>query len=75
MASPYVAGRRCSFGKRWLSPDTNITQDQIYQVMASTADLVRPVTASYRKLNMQRADSTMPTDDYGSTVHVRGSWA
>ena len=35
---------------------TNITQDDIYQVMVYTADWVYdPITAqSYRKLNMQR---------------------
>jgi subtilisin family serine protease len=72
MASPYVAGAAVLIRQAMaFAGYTNITQDQIYNVMATTADWVYdPYTAqSYRKLNVSRAlDSIMPADDYGSTV-------
>jgi subtilisin family serine protease len=72
MASPYVAGAAVLIREAMLfAGRTNITQDDIYQVMAYTADWVYdPATAlNYRRLNMQRAlDYIMPLDDYGSTA-------
>ena len=72
MASPYVAGAAVLIREAMaFAGRTNITQDQIYQVMTYTADLTYdPATAqNYRRLNMQRAlDYVMPADDNASTA-------
>jgi subtilisin family serine protease len=82
MASPYVAGAAVLIREAMaFAGRTNITQDDIYQVMVHTADWVYdPATAqNYRKLNMERAlDYVMPADDYGSTIataHALGTIA
>ena len=67
MASPYVAGAAVLIRQAMaFAGRTNITQDQIYNVMANTADWVYdPSTAqNYRKLNMSaraRLASCRPT--------------
>jgi hypothetical protein len=72
MASPYVAGAAVLIREAMaFAGRTNITQDQIYQVMTHTADWVydSATAQSYRRLNMQRAlDYVMPADDHGSTA-------
>ncbi|MEX0584999.1 MAG: hypothetical protein WD176_00040, partial [Pirellulales bacterium] len=48
---------------------TGITQDSIYNLMRTTADMVfdSATSQSYARLNVQRAlDTLMPSDDYGS---------
>jgi subtilisin family serine protease len=72
MASPYVAGASVLLREAMeFVGQTNITQDDIYDVLYDTADLVYDsiTSANYHSINLAAAfDSIMPTDDYGSTV-------
>ncbi len=72
MASPYVAGASVLVRQAYeFVGQSNVTQDQIYDLMRSTADSVWDATTqqSYSRLNLAAAlDAIMPTDDYGSTL-------
>jgi hypothetical protein len=71
MAAPFVAGTSVLLRQAMqFAGMAFVTQDMLYEVMRSTADLVYdPLTSrTYTRLNVQRAiDSVMPGDDYGST--------
>ncbi|REJ93638.1 MAG: hypothetical protein DWQ35_09810 [Planctomycetota bacterium] len=72
MASPYVAGASVLLRQAFeFVGQANVTQDQIYAVMQSTADQVwdAATNQSYARLNIEAAiDAVMPADDYGSTL-------
>lgn len=71
MASPYVAGASVLLREAMdFVGQTNITQDDIYDVLYDTADVIydAATSANYRSINLDAAfASLMPEDDYGST--------
>ena len=71
MASPYVAGASVLIREAMeFVGQTNITQDDIYDVLYDTADIVYDsvTDANYHSINLDAAFAAlMPTDDYGST--------
>lgn len=80
MAAPYVAGASVILREAYaFAGRTNVTQDELYNLMRNTADTVYdPITGqSYFSLNMERAIETiMPSDEFGSsmsTAHNLGS--
>jgi len=72
MASPYVAGSSVLLRQAYeFTGQTSVTQDQIYDLMMSTADSVWDGQTGqyYSRLNLAAAlDAIMPEDDFGSTV-------
>jgi hypothetical protein len=72
MAAPYVAGASTLVRQALeFTSDVPITQDDIYQQLWDTADLVYDATSqtTYHRVNLQAAiEAAMPTDQYGSTV-------
>jgi subtilisin family serine protease len=72
MAAPYMAGASALIREAMqFAGQTNVTQDDIYAVVQSTADSFfdAATNANYKRLNLWRAiDSLMPDDDFGSTL-------
>lgn len=77
MAAPYVAGASVLMREAMqLAGYSNITQDMIYDVMMSTADVFLDATTglNYKRLNLVAAfDAIMPADDFGSTINTAHS--
>ena len=74
MAAPYVAGASVLLREAYAFAGLDrVTQDTIYDVMRSTADLVYDAATgqSYYRLNLDRAlDEIMPADDFGSQAYA-----
>jgi len=72
MAAPYVAGAATIIRQALeLSGATDTSQDDIYDLMRQTADMVYDAATdqSYHRLNLQRAvETAIGDDDFGSTV-------
>ncbi|MDH3717055.1 MAG: S8 family serine peptidase [Planctomycetota bacterium] len=72
MATPYVTGASVLIREAFdFIGQTNVTQDQIYQLMRNTGDQVwdDDTGAFYTSLNLEAAlDAIMPQDEYGSTA-------
>jgi subtilisin family serine protease len=72
MAAPYVAGAATILRQALeLSGATDTTQDDIYDLMRQTADMIYDAATgqSYHRLNLQRAvETAIGDDDFGSTV-------
>ena len=72
MAAPYVAGASVLIRQAYEFVGlTDVNQDMIYDVMVSTADVIRDDATGldYHRLNISRAlDRIIPEDDFGSTA-------
>ena len=72
MAAPYVAGASVLIRQAYESAGvTNVNQEKIYNLMVSTADVIRDDATGldYHRLNIARAlDAIVPEDDFGSTA-------
>ncbi|MEN6493297.1 MAG: S8 family serine peptidase [Thermoguttaceae bacterium] len=72
MAAPYVAAASVLLREAYQFVGvSSVTQDTLYNLMRSTADVIHDATTNldYLRLNIQRAlDAIMPDDDFGSTA-------
>ncbi len=72
MAAPYVAGAAVLIRQAYeFVGVTDVDQDTIYDLMVSTADVIRDDATglTYHRLNIERAlDGIEPQDDFGSTA-------
>ncbi len=80
MAAPYVAGASVILREAYaFVGNNNVTQDDLYNLMTSTADTVYDAVTgqNYFSLNLQNAlDAILPADEFGSsldTAHDLGS--
>lgn len=72
MAAPYVAAASVLLRQAYQFVGiSSVTQDTLYNLMRSTADVIHDATTNldYLRLNIDRAlDAIMPADDFGSTA-------